>query len=261
MVVDLLQSRAMSTASGLINLPRILCLHGGGTSGRIFQAQFRAFLNHEKLKNRFRFVFVDAPFVCDAGPGIFPVYSDWGPFRRWFRWSKSQPAIDNVACINEIVHAVKQGMTADQGTGPWVGVAGFSQGAKLAASMLYQQQLAGRSGDWKVGLILAARAPLVALSEQTCSLPWMQPTGGLGEDADLESILERPEMKLMIPTVQVRGSKDVGLSLQRTMVDNYSAPGMTVAVDWDGHHRVPVKTADVDKVVDAFVEMCDEYGV
>ena len=74
----------MASNSEDLSLPRILCLHGGGVTGAIFRAQFRSFLR--ALDTRFRFVFVDAPFLCDEGVGVAPVYSDWGPFRRWFRW-------------------------------------------------------------------------------------------------------------------------------------------------------------------------------
>ncbi len=56
-----------------LTLPRILCLHGGGVTGAIFKAQFRSFLR--ALGDHFRFVFVDAPFFCDEGVGVAPVYS------------------------------------------------------------------------------------------------------------------------------------------------------------------------------------------
>lgn len=242
-------------------LPRILCLHGGGVNAAIFRAQFRSFLNHEKLKNRFRFVFVDAPFFCDEGVGVHPVYSDWGPFRRWGRWLDSHPEIDPAACVHEIEYAIKQGMDADEGTGPWVGTLGFSQGAKMATSLLYQQQIEEKDGPWRFGVIFAGRAPFIALNEEAETFPWMQSAAGLPGGANLDSIQDRPEMKLRIPTVHIHGMKDEGLHLHQRCVDDYCAPLTTTLVEWDGPHRIPIKKADVDKVVDAITSVADEYAI
>ncbi|KAG9775189.1 hypothetical protein KCU88_g5197, partial [Aureobasidium melanogenum] len=152
-------------------------------------------------------------------------------------------------------------MESDGGTGEWVGVLGFSQGAKLAASLLYEQQLQGKPGPWKFAVILAGRAPLVSLNEEAESFPWMQSAGGLPDAADLDSVLERPDMKLRIPTLHVHGLKDEGLHLHRRLVQDYCAPGTTELVEWDGGHRIPIKKADVDKIVDAWVALADEYGI
>lgn len=59
-----------ATDDSSLALPRILCLHGGGVTGDVFRLQARALI--QAFKSRFRFVFVDAPFLCDAGPGISP---------------------------------------------------------------------------------------------------------------------------------------------------------------------------------------------
>jgi len=251
----------MATPDPTLSLPRILCLHGGGVNAAIFKAQFRAFLNHDKLRHRYRFVFVDAPFFCDEGVGVHPVYSDWGPFRRWFRWLDSHPEIDPAACSYELEYTIERCMESDEGTGEWVGVLGFSQGAKLAASLLYEQQLQGKTGPWRYAVILAGRAPMVSLNEESEQLPWMQSAGGLADAADLDSIFERPDMKLKIPTLHVHGLKDEGLHLHKIMVEDYCAPGTATLIEWDGPHRIPIKKSDVDKIVDAWIDLADEYGV
>lgn len=254
-----------SVPSTDLSLPRILCLHGGGVTAAIFRAQFRSFLS-SSLSSKFRFVFVDAPFYCEEGVGVVPVYADWGPFRRWFRWLESHEEIDAETCRDEIAYALKQGMDADEGRGEWVGVLGFSQGAKLAASLLYERQLMVDEGEeggveWQFAVMLAGRAPLVSLSGKSEGLPWMQSAGGLAEGADLESIRERPEMRLRLPTLHVHGLKDEGLHLHRTLVEDYCAPGSATLVEWDGPHRIPFKKVDVDRVVQAILELCEEYGI
>src|SRR5690349_3348108 len=61
--------------------PRILCLHGGGTNGKIMKIQCRAL--RPKLEASFRLVYVDAPFITHAGPGVGVVYAGLAPFRNW----------------------------------------------------------------------------------------------------------------------------------------------------------------------------------
>lgn len=257
--------------SKTLNLPRILCLHGGGVNASIFRNQMRAFLNHPRLADRFRFVFVEAPFFCDEGIGVYPVYANWGPFRRWSRWLKTHEEIDASTCMHEIMYGVEQGMKADEGKGEFVGVLGFSQGAKVACSLLLKQQLdeaAGLGvskdsplGKFRFGIIMAGRAPLLALNEEMEQMKFLQSAAGLPDEADMDAIFEAPEHKLRLPTVHVHGLRDEGLELHRRCVEDYCAAGTTVVVEWDGPHRIPIKKVDVERVVEAFVELADEYSV
>lgn len=242
----------------------------------IFRAQMRAFLTHPSLTARFRFVFVEAPFFCAEGVGVHPVYSDWGPFRRWSRWLESHPAIDAAACVHEVLHAVESGMERDDGVGEWVGVLGFSQGAKVACSLLLKQQLeadgaaAGAGGGdatpaglgtFRFGVILAGRAPLLALNDEMEGLRFLQSAAGLPGEADMDAIYDSPEYKLRLPTLHVHGLRDEGLELHRRCVEDYCAAGTTGVVEWDGPHRIPIKRVDVERVVEAITNMADEYGV
>ena len=252
-----------------LTLPRLLCLHGGGVNATIFRAQMRAFLSHPILSKRFRFVFVEAPFYCDEGIGVHPVYSDWGPFRRWSRWLASHDTIDAGACQHEILYAIEQGMRADEGTGEYVGVLGFSQGAKVACSLLLKQQLDESAGSdsnemlgrLKFGIILAGRAPLLALSEEMEEMKFLQSAAGLPDEADMDAIFDAPENKLRLPTVHIHGLKDEGLVLHRRCVEDYCAAGTTTVVEWDGPHRIPIKKVDVERVVEAILQIANEYDI
>jgi hypothetical protein len=163
-------------------------------------------------------------------------------------------------------------MESDEGSGEWVGLLGFSQGAKLAASLLYERQLRGDAEggkgngpgvevDWQFAVIMAGRAPLVSLGETSQAFTWMQSAGGTGDGVDLDSIKERPEMRLRLPTLHVHGLKDEGLHLHRRLVEDYCAPGSAMLVEWDGPHRIPISKVDVDRVVKAILELCEEYGI
>lgn len=169
------------------------------------------------------------------------------------------------------MYAIEQGMKADEGDGEYVGVLGFSQGAKVACSLLLKQQLDEAAGTvaadkevlgkFRFGIILAGRAPLLALSEEMEEMKFLQSAGGLPDEADMDAIFDAPECKLRLPTVHVHGLKDEGLSLHRRCVEDYCAAGTTTVVEWDGPHRIPLKKVDVDRVVDAITTIADEYGV
>ncbi|KAK3292395.1 uncharacterized protein B0H64DRAFT_376936 [Chaetomium fimeti] len=71
----------MSSATMEPQLPTILCIHGHGTNVAILRLQASRIVH--ALSDKFRFVFVDAPFTSLPGPGVVPVFSDFKPFLRW----------------------------------------------------------------------------------------------------------------------------------------------------------------------------------
>ena len=254
----------MSGSEEDLSLPRILCLHGGGVNAEVFEMQMRAIIASQKPY--FRFIFADAPFLCDPGPGIVPVYEKYGPFRRWFRWQADHPTIDDDSAIEEIKYSINSAMERDRGSGPFVAVLGFSQGAKLAASLLYEQQLqkasAQRSGEpeteFRFGVLLAGRAPLISLSELSAGL-------GLGSASDIPGDTEfkalDEDRRLKIPTVHVHGSRDPGVELHRRLLKNYCDPPSASLVKWNGGHRVPVQTTDVVAVTSQIMTVAKLTGV
>jgi hypothetical protein len=242
-----------------LHKPRILCLHGGGVTADIFRMQSRALIWN--LPD-FRLVFADGPFFCDAGPGIVPVYQDYGPFRRWVRWKPEHPEIDDEAALEELMYSIDTCKEGDAGTGPWVGIIGFSQGAKVGASLLYDQQIRlekeGKANtDYKFGVLLAGRSPLISLCEHSKG-PACAAVGGRTEDHVYEGV--SPHV-LRIPTIHVHGLRDVGLHLHRKLLSQYCDPKTTTLIEWDGEHRVPVKRTDVDPVIQAIYRVAREQGV
>ncbi|KAF2233764.1 hypothetical protein EV356DRAFT_503297 [Viridothelium virens] len=229
---------------------RILCLHGGGVTGAIFKAQARSII---KALPEFRFIFADGPYFCDPHAAIIPVYQDWGPFRRWLRWLPEHPATDAESAVEEIKYALETCANSDEGTGPIVGLMGFSQGAKLAASLLYEQEAqmkatGSASTQYQFAVLLAGRCPLVSMSSLTES-PGLVSAGDVSEGFDT-SKNDRSHI-LSLPSVHVHGLNDVGLHLHRKLLHEYCDPASTRLVEWDGEHRVPIKQKDVQKIVDA----------
>jgi hypothetical protein len=187
----------LSTAPDSKSLPRLLCLHGGGVNAAIFEAQSRSLIRH--LRHSFRLVWADAPFYCDAHADVVDVYASYAPFRRWLRWLPEHAEIDSESCIEEIGYAIRTAMEDDDragGTGEWVGLMGFSQGAKMTASLLLEQQareekarrdggavetgLIGVAGiNWRFGVLLAGRAPMSNHLDERGSGQSCGPFGGV----------------------------------------------------------------------------------
>lgn len=232
--------RRAGRANPSLDLPRILCLHGGGTNARIFRAQCRVIRVH--LADSFRLVFADAPFPSQAGPDVTPVYGDWGPFRAWL----PMPAMKELD-VDKIDECIAAAMGADDragATGPWVGLLGFSQGARVAASLLLRQQRHNQSlpSSWaqkcggensspgyRFAVLLAGRGPLMDM-------------GAEGDNMRPESDL------LQLPTIHVHGLRDPGIEMHRDLL-RCCLDSSARLVEWDGDHRVTITTKDVSAVV------------
>jgi predicted esterase len=230
-----------------LHLPRILCLHGGGTNARIFRAQCRGIVH--QLKNEFRFVFAQAPFSSPAGPDVLSVYSQWGPFRCWLPSSR-HPQYPTLETVTEVDKSLEDVMTRDDlkgATGEWVAVLGFSQGAKLAASLLYRQQEGRSSTKFRFGVLLAGSAPLVLLDQ----------------DWEVQSIFKSlprsldQDPVLNIPTIHMHGLRDEGIHRHRKLFESCTRDTSRL-IEWDGDHRVPIKSRDVGLLVHQMRELAGE---
>lgn len=267
-------SRTMPAADPTLHLPRILCLHGGGVTGEVFRMQARSIIT--ALKDTFRLVFADGPFLCDAGPGILPVFADFGPFRRWLRWTPDHPPIDSEAAVDEIWWQLNDAMAADDrlgGTGKWVGLLGFSQGAKLSACLLYEQQIRDqlrsegkplsaedeKRPNWKFAVLLAARAPLVSLRPESDGNKALVTPNDISEG--FESVETDDDSHILkLPTIHVHGLQDPGLHLHQRLLRQYCDQGTTTLIEWDGAHRVPIKKVDVEPIVNALLDVARKTG-
>lgn len=283
-----------------MSLPRIMCLHGGGSNAEIFNTQMRGLTR--LLSSDFRLVFAEGPFVCNAGPGIEAVYGGWGTiYRRWVRWLPDEhPDIDDETVIGEIEYSLESAMKDDDdlgGTGPWVGVLGFSQGAKIAASIVYDYDLRLRvedakqkarlarikrggaaeadilnidpgfaianrdpeaneavkgiaGGQWRFAICLAGRAPLVRLSKYSESVGALVNAGGISEGGVEYDNVNYGRAEMRLGSLHVHGLQDPGLELHQRLVRRYCAEGSAKVIEWDGGHRVPLKTSDLRLVAD-----------
>ncbi|KAL2871251.1 serine hydrolase FSH [Aspergillus lucknowensis] len=261
-----------------LDLPRILCLHGGGTNSTIFRAQCRVLI--AQLKSHFRLVFADAPFPSEPGPDVVSVYRDFGPFKRWLRSKPEHPLMDPKSAVAEIdrsLYAAMQDDNAIGGTGEWVGILGFSQGAKVAASVLFRQQVRtqlrgpssgssaakGAAGvHFRFAVLMAGQGPIVSfdpelrMNEALVSASDIAPLG-----APSAACLAREEHVLRLPTIHVHGTLDPGIERHRLLLETYCCPKARRLVQWEGAHRVPIKTRDVAALVYEILEVARLTGV
>ncbi|KAL2820131.1 hypothetical protein BJX63DRAFT_381378 [Aspergillus granulosus] len=119
----------------------------------------------------------------------------------------------------------------------------------MAASLLLRQQINpghgySRSIDYRFAVLLAGRAPMVSLS--------------LDDDMPYYGLVPAT---LTLPTIHVHGTKDPGLPLHRELLEYGCDAGSTRLIEWDGEHRVPIRSKEVLAVVDAILGVARETGV
>ncbi|KAF2198500.1 hypothetical protein GQ43DRAFT_443287 [Delitschia confertaspora ATCC 74209] len=255
-----------------LHLPRILCLHGGGTNARIFKAQCRRLI--AQLESDFRLVFAEAAFASNAGSDVLSVYSQWDPFKRWLRWRPEHPWVPPQYIIAELDRQLAEAMQQDDAhgaTGTWIALLGFSQGAKVAASLLYRQQVREEvlgkhhlgSTDFQFGILLAGRAPLVSLDSEGFNLsPDLPSAAEITDSPDLnyKQVYQRDHV-LRIPTLHVHGLRDKGLHLHRQLFYDFCDPSARKLIEWDGDHRLPLKLKEVSPVAFQIRELARESGI
>lgn len=274
-----------------LQLPRILCLHGMSFNIRfnfVLRSSFSSnnnlgvgsnadvlFLQTRVLRDRlslsFRFVFANGPFFCEAGPGMLPVYGGADPFRRWFRWSPSHRVLKPKYHIEAIRRCLEDAMAGDDesgGCGPWVGLLGFSQGARLSASILFESQRrqesqikgekpGGYEGDldsmlwsqhWQFAVLFSGPAPLVALSPDIGDLPLQSPTELDLSHKELDKLDPTGKLAIDRPTLHVIGIQDEWAPSQRRLHDIYCSEESKSLLEWDGDHRIPMQSPEIEQI-------------
>ncbi|EAS30778.3 citrinin biosynthesis oxidoreductase CtnB [Coccidioides immitis RS] len=258
-------------ADPTLHLPRILCFHGAGSNAAVFQSQCRALI--PQLQPHFRLCFVDGPFICEAGPGILLVYEQSAPFRRWLRWRLGLPPLakmdDSSQIPDEEVYKyieknIQDAMRRDDNkgaTGEWVGLLGFSQGAKLCASLLFRQQVrtekfgAENAGsNFRFAVLMNGPGPLVAFEK---------PESSNHDNVDDLQQEKQPQQQpiLRIPTLHVHALEDSDLPYHRMLRNQFCGEQTAWLIEWNGDHRIPLALKDVSLVANRIVELARQTGV
>lgn len=220
------------------HLPRILCLHGGGTSKLIFSFQTRKLIS--ALQSDFRLVFVDAPLDSGPGPGVVPIFETAGPFHQWIAESEEE---------EELVRSTLQRELKREDGAPFVGVLGFSQGTRIATGLLQEQELTQAVAPHLCFgvLINGSYPPMRQSSNPSTILPRFT------ESAPGPWIHEH-EACVHLPSVHVHGRSDNFLERSRLLARCYD-PNTATIMEFDNGHHLPTSDEDTQKIAAEIVRI------
>jgi pimeloyl-ACP methyl ester carboxylesterase len=207
--------------------PTILCLHGSGCNAAIFEIQTLRL--RRELSSAFEFVFIDAPFPSKPGPGILPVFEGGEPYLKW-NADESDPSIAPKESVSVIRDAIaRQNMTGS----PFVGIMGFSQGSRIAAGILLEQQARITFREGELGQSLE-KAFLFGV--------FLNPTW----PPMIPYHLEQNEIsRLRIPIIGVIGSTDRYRGSSQQLLADVSEEKWLTLMTFAVGHRLPVSGNDI----------------
>ena len=220
------------------HLPRILCLHGGGTSELIFTFQTRKLIG--ALQSHFRLVFLDAPLDSGPGPGVVPVFETAGPFHQWIATNEAE---------EELVRSTLQRALAQEDGAPVVGVLGFSQGTRIATGLLQEQERTHAVAPHLCFgvLINGSYPPLRQRSNPSTVLPrFTESAPGPWIDAH--------EACVHLPSVHVHGRSDQFLDRSRLLARCYDPTTATI-MEFDNGHHLPTSDEDTKAIAAEIVRI------
>ncbi|KAI0408307.1 serine hydrolase FSH [Xylaria palmicola] len=193
-------------------LPKILCLHGSGTSANIFQIQ--AIRLSRLLQSHFELVYVDGFFETGPGPGVLPFFEGMAPYKRWLTDKDGQEERPWPE-LGRLVELFNR-------KGPFVGVIGFSQGAKAATHLV--RWLEQRGQQLEFAALFGGTVPFRL---------------AVGTDEWAELI----KPTIITKSIHVIGDDDPWRSESAALMDHYDKHGRTL-IRFKGGHHMPVDPED-----------------
>ncbi|OWM66217.1 hypothetical protein CDL15_Pgr013434 [Punica granatum] len=105
--------------------PRIICLHGFRTSGKILRTLVERW--HESILQKLDLVFLDGPYPAQGKSAVEGIFDP--PYYEWFQANED---FTEYANLEECLRYIESYMLEN---GPFDGFLGFSQGGLLAAAL------------------------------------------------------------------------------------------------------------------------------
>lgn len=195
------------------------------------------------MRNRFEFVFIDAPFESNIGPGMSPVFDDSGPFYRWHAGESQSNHLglssEEQARERDIVRNYLKGLLTDCGT-PFVGVMAFSTGCNIATGLLLERQ--GLEELW--GAFLSFQFALLFCGTRSATSHTLLPTDWMPRE-EVDPLLT----VIKIPSVHIHGLRDPYLLQSRKLFrEIFSSGGNSICIEFPGGHCIPARRSDLDKI-------------
>ena len=206
--------------------PAIICLHGHGSNGAIFQYQSRKIT--QVLGTRFRFLFIDSPITTpQPGVGVQPYFAEVKPYRRWHQDANTIGLFDvtpeDIDRERRLVrHNLANVIEHERQNGPGVvGVMAFSQGTRVATALCLDPEL---GVDIKFAIMICGICPSLPLTAEPLS------------------------RTLDILSVHVQGSTDPWSSKGTRLSKEYFNQKSSSVETFKGGHEIPAKSQDVDNI-------------
>ncbi|KAI9667965.1 MAG: hypothetical protein M1821_000785 [Bathelium mastoideum] len=209
--------------------PLVACFHGGGSTGEIFNIQCARL--QRLLKDELEFIFFDGPFKRPAGPGVLPIFEDYGPFRSWFKDWENLENTDGGGFDASGKDGVQRAWEMMEERAPkeeWIGVMGFSQGTRAAGGLLLDQQRRLKENDSN-GFNL--RFGILCM-----------PAGSVMETANTKF----QEQPITIPSLHLHGLKDEFVDYSKKQTSTYYSPDTRNLFEIDYHHAMPWAADDLN---------------
>ncbi|KAI1333057.1 serine hydrolase FSH [Xylariaceae sp. FL0255] len=206
--------------------PKILCLHGSGTNAAIFHIQ--SIRLGRLLQSRFELVFVDGFYECPPGPEVLPFFEGMEPYMKWIHDidGKDSRPWDDLDRLVEIYNT----------KGPFVGILGFSQGAKASTHLLHWLEQRGNQLDFAV--LFGGTVPdrlKIGVSE------WDE--------------LVRPT--IITRSIHIHGEDDPWRNESIALLDHYDKPSR-VLFTFPGGHHFPIDPDFNQKIANLIISYHDE---
>ncbi|KAJ5240195.1 hypothetical protein N7468_004814 [Penicillium chermesinum] len=256
---------------------RVLCLHGKGTSAKVFESQTSNIRSQLSIGN-VQFDFVNGPNETTAAPGVDMFYQP--PYYGFWEKATLEAVLKAVDWLKEYI-AKK---------GPYDVVMSFSQGSIVASSLLllHQKESPDQPPPFKAGIFICGASSLRVLEAlgfnitQEALARDEASVDALTKQADVSSIMSqgaerwkgdsfmqgrseeevRDEFqgpfKIQIPTVHVYGAKDprLGASLQ---LAGLCESKNRRCYSHQGGHEIP-RTSNVTAMITDMVEWALEFA-
>lgn len=212
----------------------LLCFHGTGSKGTIFNVQMARVCS--LLRDAFQFIFFDGPTECAAGPGILPMFSGHEPYYCWFNGGETS-IDDSITRINASVEQCVDQWKAHKSNpdAEIVGAIGFSEGALAVSMMLWQQQQ--DLVPWLPRLKFAAMSCCFFPTEASLWLNARAQDYGMSQ------------AHIDVPTLHIHGNRDFCLGRARKLVRNHYQSDFATVIQTEAGHHLPTRKEDLDEVV------------
>lgn len=227
----------------------VICFHGTGSKGSIFQVQLARICN--LLANNFHFIFVDGPLESAAGPGILPTFANSEPYHSWFG-GHGMTIEESLQGIRARVKAAVDQWTAIHPEVEIVGGIGFSEGALALAILLWDQQQQQHHGE----LRQSGLPPLCFAVMSCCYFP---------NEASLWLNARAHELGLSralidVPTLHIHANRDFCLGRARKLVRMHYQPEFSTVVVTEAGHHLPAKKEEVAEIVELIIKLDETAG-